>query len=52
MEALAALLSWTFQLFSLPLNLFGFSFSFWEVFAFSAVSCIIGRILAEVFFGD
>ena len=52
MENLAALLSSTLEIFSLPINLYGFSFSFWEVFLFGAVACIVGRILAEVFLGD
>ena len=52
MENLAALLSATLRVFNLPLNLYGFSFSFWEVFLFGAVACIIGRIIAEVFLND
>lgn len=52
MEDFAAMITWTFRVFSLPITLYGFTFSLWEVFAFSAVSCIIGRFLAEVFFGD
>lgn len=52
MEYVAALFTSTFEIFSLPLDLFGFSFSFWEVFLFGAVACIIGRIIAEVFLDD
>lgn len=52
MELLSAMLSAAFQIFSLPLDLFGFSFSLWQVFLFSAVSCIIGRFLGEVFLDD
>ncbi len=52
MEYFAALLSWTLKFFQLPFTLYGFTFSLWQVFVFSAVACIIGRILAEVFFGD
>ena len=47
-----ALLSGTYQLFTHDFTLYGFTFSFWQVFLFSAVSGIIGKILAEVFFGD
>lgn len=32
--------------------LYGFTFSLWEVFLFSAVVGIVGRILGEIFFGD
>lgn len=52
MEDIAALFSYTLRIFSLPLNFYGFSFSFWEVFLFGAVACIIGRIIAEVFLDD
>lgn len=52
MELLAKMLSSAFEIFCLPLNLFGYSFSFWQVFAFSAVAGIVGRFLAEVFLGD
>lgn len=49
---LGMLLSWTFRVFSLEFTLYGFTFSLWQVFAFSTVACIVGRFLAEVFFGD
>ena len=52
MEDFAALLSVTYQIFALEFTLYGFTFSLWQVFAFSAVAGIVGRILAEVFFGD
>lgn len=52
MELFGATLAAALQIFSLPLDLFGFSFSLWHVFLFGAVACIIGRILAEVFLGD
>ena len=47
-----ALLSFTLQAFSVEFTIYGFTFSFWQVFLFSAVSAIVGRILWEVFFGD
>ena len=52
METIAALMSWTFTVFNLPFTLYVFTFSLWEVFIFGAVSCIAGKILAEVFLGD
>ena len=52
MELFGATISAALQIFSLPLDLFGFNFSLWHVFLFGAVSCIIGRFLAEVFLGD
>lgn len=48
----AALLSYTFQAFSYEFTIYGFTFSLWEVFAFSTVTAIVGRLLWEVFFGD
>ena len=48
----AALLSFTLQAFSMEFNIYGFTFSFWQVFLFSSVSAIVGRILWEVLFGD
>ena len=52
MEDFAALMTWTLRIFDLPITLYGYTFSLWQVFAFSAVVGIVGRILAEVFFGD
>lgn len=52
MNDLAALISNTLRVFSLEFTLYGFTFSLWEVFLFSAVVGIIARILGEIFFGD
>ena len=52
MEYIAALLSSTLEIFSLPLDVFGFSFSLWQVFLFGAAACIAGRIIMEVFLGE
>ena len=52
MEDFAALLSVTYRIFALEFTLCGFTFSLWQVFAFSAVAGIAGKLLAEVFFGD
>lgn len=37
MEDFAALLSVTYRIFALEFTLYGFTFSLWQVFAFSAV---------------
>lgn len=47
-----ALISSTMRVFTMEFTIYGFTFSFWQVFLFSAVSAILGRILWEVFFGD
>jgi len=52
MNDLAVLLSSTLRLFSLEFTIYGFTFSLWEVFLFSATASILGRILGEIFFGD
>ena len=52
MEDFAALLSVTYRIFALEFTLYGFTFSLWEVFLFSAVVGIVARILGEIFFGD
>ena len=52
MNDLAALISSTLRIFSLEFTLYGFTFSLWEVFLFSATASIVGRILYEIFFGD
>ncbi len=52
MEDIASLISGTLRLFSLEFTLYGFTFSLWEVFLFSATVSIIARILYEIFFGD
>ncbi len=52
MEYFAALMSWTLKFFEYPITLYGFNFSLWQVFVFSAVVYIIGRFLAEVFLCD
>ena len=52
MNDLAALFAKTVKLFSLEFILYGFTFSLWEVFLFSAVVGIVARILGEIFFGD
>jgi len=46
------LLAITMDFFSFEFTIYGFTFSFWQVFVFSAVAAIVGRILWEVFFGD
>lgn len=52
MEDFAALMTATYRIFALEFTLYGFTFSLWQVFAFGAVTVIIGKFLAEVFLGD
>ena len=40
MEDFAALMSVTYRIFALEFTLYGFTFSLWQVFAFSAVAVI------------
>lgn len=47
-----AMISATLQLFSVEFTLYGFTFSFWEVFLFSIAAGITVWILAHIFLGD
>ena len=40
------------DLFQLEFDLFGFTFSMWQVFIWTAVASIRARIIGEVFFGE
>lgn len=52
MEIVGSLFSRVLGLFQIEFSLLGFTFSFWQVFLWTAVAGIIARILGEVFFGD
>ncbi len=52
MELLGSLFSHVLDLFQLEFDLFGFSFSMWQVFIWTAVAGIVARIIGEVFFGE
>ena len=47
-----AVIAATVQLFSVELTIYGFTFSFWEVFLFSIAAGIVVSILAHIFLGD
>lgn len=49
---LGALLSWTMELFMYKITIYGVTFSMWQVFAFSAVTSILGWFIGKVFFDD
>jgi len=44
-----ALINATVQLFSVKFTIYGFTFSFWEVFLFGIAASIIGWFLAKFF---
>lgn len=52
MEIIGQLLSKTVEIFKLPLTLFGFTFSYWEVFCFGIVASILAYIIGGFFSGD
>lgn len=52
MEILGTLFEKTMQIFRIELTLWGFTFSFWEVFAFVLVAGVLAWIIGEVFLGD
>lgn len=47
-----AMISATVQLFSVEFTIYGFTFSFWEVFLFSIAASIVVWILARIFLDD
>lgn len=49
---LGSVLSAVLGLFQLEFTLYGFTFSFWQVFAFTVIASLIAWILVEVFLGD
>ena len=52
MEDFSAALSAALALFKMEFTLWGFTFSFWEVFCFVVIASIIAWIIGEVFLGD
>lgn len=52
MEIVGSIFSHVLALFQLEFNLFGFAFSFWQVFLWTTIAGIVLRIIWEVFFGD
>lgn len=51
METFGAVINAVVGLFQMPLTLYGFTFSFWEVFLFTIVVGIIAFILGGFFGG-
>lgn len=49
---LGVLLSWVKDVFDIPITLYGYTFSMWQVFLFDIVVGIVAFILREVFLGD
>lgn len=49
MEALGSLFMATLNVFKIPLTIFGFTFSFFEVFAFTIVGGGLARLLRYIF---
>lgn len=52
MEILSVLFEKTMAIFKIPLSLWGYSFSFWEVFVFVLVAGIVAWVIGEIFLGD
>ena len=51
MEDLRLFFEAVFQVFRCEFTLYGFTFSFWEVFAFSFVASVVCWIIHELFLG-
>ena len=52
MEILAVLFAKTLEVFQTELTLWGFTFSYWEVFVFTIVSGLICWIVGTILSGD
>ena len=52
MEIFGSILSVTLELFRHDINVFGFTFSFWEVFVFSLVAGVLAYVIGGFFSGD
>ena len=52
MEDLGAVFSSVLGFFQMEFTLFGFTFSFWNVFLFSIVVSLVGFFLYEFFLGN
>ncbi len=52
MELFGQLLTMVLDLLQVEFTIFGFTFSFWQVFVFDIVAGIVAWILSEVFLGD
>ncbi len=47
-----SMLAAAMRVFQTPLTIYGFTFSFWEVFCFSIVASIVIWLIVEVILGD
>ena len=52
MDTFALLMEKTMDVFKTELTLWGFTFSYWQVFAFAVVAGIVAWVLGEIFLGD
>lgn len=52
MEILGTVFLGVLGIFKTELSLYGFTFSMWQVFLWTAIAGIVAKILAEVFLGD
>ena len=52
MELFEAMMTKTFELFNKPISLFGFQFSFFNVFMFVVLSCLVGLFIRGLFGGS
>ena len=52
MEYVGQLLSFVFEIFKLPLDIFGHQISFWQIFVYTVVASVILGFVGEAFLGD
>lgn len=51
MELFSQVMQYTLQLFMMEFTIWGYTFSYFEVFIYSVVACIACIVLGEIFLG-
>lgn len=52
MESFGAMISLTVDIMKIPITIWGFTFSFWQVFLFSGFMTILAAFIGRMFFDD
>ena len=52
MEYVGQLLSVVLHIFRIPLDIFGYQISFWQVFVYTVVASVVLGFVGEAFLGD
>ena len=50
MQYVGTVFLWVLEVFQIPISLFGYTFSLWQVFLYTAVAGVIVTFISEAFF--